>query len=218
MIANLVALWHASVHISNLFSSLLLLLVVLYWVIVICGVLDVDALDLDMDLDLDAGDADGMEVDVSGGSEGLLEYLNLRKVPLSIMVSIFTLSLWLLGVLANHYLHNTSSALLGLVVFVPNVLISAHIAKFVTMPLVPLFRSMNQDIAVVRDMAGTRVRITSSKADAKFGQAVVLAPEDGPAVVLSVRTEGEVLPKGTEAVVVSEDVDKRVYVVSKLEV
>ena len=41
MIANLVALWHASVHISNLFSSLLLLFVVLYWVVVLCGVADV---------------------------------------------------------------------------------------------------------------------------------------------------------------------------------
>lgn len=216
MIANLVQLWHASVHISNLFSSLLLLLVVLYWVVVLCGVLDVDTLDLDMDLD--AGDADGVETGVSGGNEGLLEYLNLRKVPLSIVVSIFAISLWLLGVLANHYLHNTSSTLLGLIVFVPNVLISAHIAKFVTMPLIPLFRSMNADIAEVRDMAGTRVRITSSKADAKFGQAEVISREDGPSVVLSVRTEGEVLPKGTEAVVVCEDVDKRVYVVSKLEV
>ncbi len=216
MIANLVQLWHASVHISNLFSSLLLLVVVLYWVIVVCGVLDVDTLDLD--LDFDTGDADGVETGSTDGHEGLLEYLNLRKVPLSIVVSIFAISLWLLGVLANHYLHNTSSGLLGLVVFVPNVLISAHVAKIVTMPLVPLFRSMNQGIAEVRDMAGTRVRITSSKADDKFGQAVVISPDDGPAIVFSVRTEGEVLPKGTEAVVVCEDADKRVYVVSKLEV
>lgn len=212
MIANLVALWHASVHISNLFSSLLLLFVVLYWVVVLCGVLDVDT------LDLETGDADGVEAGSSGGSEGLLEYLNLRKVPLSIVVSIFAISLWLIGVLANHYLHNTSSAILGLVVFVPNLLISAHVAKFVTMPLIPLFRSMNKGIAEVRELAGTRVRITSSKADATFGQAEVISREDGPSVVLSVRTEGEVLPKGTEAVVVLEDAAKGVCVVSKLEV
>ncbi len=214
MIANMVSLWHASVHISNLFSSLLLLFVVLYWVIVLCGVLDVDTLNLDME----TGDADGLDAGSADGHEGLLEYLNLRKVPLSIVVSVFSISLWLLGVLANHYLHNTSSGLLGLIVFVPNMLVSAHVAKFVTMPLVPLFRSMHKGIAEIRDMAGTRVRITSSKADDTFGQAVVISPDDGPSIVLSVRTEGEVLPKGTEAVVVCEDVDKRVYVVSKLEV
>jgi hypothetical protein len=214
MIANLVELWHASVHISNLFSTLLLLLVVVYWVVVLCGILDIDTLDLDVD----AGDIDGMEADISGGSEGLLEYLNLRKIPLSIMVSIFALSLWLIGILANHYLHHTSSALLGLAIFVPNIIISAHVAKFVTLPLVPLFKSINKGIAEVRDMMGTRVRITSSSADSQFGQAEVITNESGPAVVLSVRTEGEVLPKGTEAVVVGEDVEKRVYVVSELEV
>jgi hypothetical protein len=215
MIANLVELWHASVHLSNLFSTLLLLLVVVYWIVVLCGILDIDTLDLDMD----AGDVDGVEADLSGGSEGLLEYLNLRKVPLSIMVSIFALSLWLIGVLVNHYLHHTSSVLLGLAVFVPNVLISAHVAKFVTLPLVPLFRSINKGIAEVREMIGTRVRITSSSADAKFGQAEVISADVGPSVVLSVRTEGEeILPKGAEAVIVSEDSDKQVYVVSKLEV
>lgn len=216
MIANLVLLWHASMHISNLFSSLLLLFVMVYWVIVLCGLLDVDA--FDFDLDLDAGDADGMDAASAGGHEGLLEYLNLRKVPLSLVVSIFAISLWLFGVLANHFVHNTSSGWLGLAIFVPNVLVSAHVAKFATMPLVPLFRSMHKDIAEVRDRVGTRVRITSSKADARFGQAEMLAPGDGPAIVLSVRTEGEVLPKGTEAVVIGEDADKQVYVVSQLEV
>ena len=213
MIANLVQLWQSSMHISNLFSTLLLLLVVVYWVVVLCGLLDVDALDI---CELEA---EGLEVGSGHGSaEGLLEYLNLRQVPLSIVVSIFATSLWLLGVLANHYLHGTSSGLLGFVIFVPNILVSAHVAKFVTMPLVPLFRSMHKDIAEVRDMVGTRVRITSSTADEKFGQAEVLSSDDGPSVVVSVRTEGEVLSKGSEAVVVSENVGKSVYVVSKLEV
>ncbi len=215
MIANLVQLWHASVHISNLFSTLLLLLVVVYWIVVLCGLLDVDALDLDV-CELEA---DGIEVGSAHGSaEGLLEYLNLRRVPLSILVSVFAISLWLLGVLANHYLHGTSSGLLGLAIFVPNVLVSVHVAKFVTMPLVPLFRSMHADIAEVRDMTGTRVRITSSSADETFGQAEVLSGDNGPSIVVSVRTDGGVLPKGSEAVVVRELGDKSVYVVSKLEV
>jgi len=216
MIANLVQLWQASIHISNLFYTLLLLLVVVYWLTVMLGVLDVDTFDLDLDL----GEVDGGGEAALGahGHEGLLEYLNLRKVPLSIAVSIFALSLWLLGVLANHYLHNTTSGLLGLAIFVPNLIVSAHIAKFVTMPLVPLFRGMHADIAEVRDMAGTRVRVTSSKADATFGQAEATSAGDGPPVVLSVRTEGEVLPKGTEAVILYGDADKHVYVITKLEV
>ncbi len=212
MIGNLVQLWHASVHIVNLPYTLLLLLVVFYWITVMLGVLDVDALDLDM-VDAEGGVEHAA---AGGGHEGLLEYFNLRKVPLSIVVSLFALSLWLLGVLANHYLHNTASRLLGLVIFVPNVILSAHVAKVVTRPLVPLFRSMHADSAESRDLVGTRVIVTSSRADGTFGQAEVAS--DGVPITLSVRTEGEVLPKGTEAVIVYEDAGKQVYIISKLEV
>ena len=213
MIANLVQLWHASVHIVNLPYTLLLLLVVLYWISVMVGVLDMDALDLDLgEFEVEIDDAGP----AGGGHEGLLEYFNLRQVPLSIVVSLFALSLWLLGVLANHYLHGTSSGLLGLILFVPNVLVSAHVAKFVTRPLVPLFRSLHADIAETRDLIGSRVTVTSSKADATFGQAELAS--DGAPITLSVRTEGEALSKGTEAVILDVDADKHVYVISKLEV
>jgi len=208
VIENLIQLYHASVHVVNLPYTLLLSLVMLYWITVLIGALEMDALDIS-DADLSGGS-------VAGVFEGFLEYFNLRKVPVSIIASVFALSLWLVGVLANHYLHNTSSRLLGLLILVPNVLISAHVAKYATRPLVPLFRSMRADVSDRRDLVGCRVIVTSSQADASYGQAEIR--EEGAPITLSVRTDGETLPKGTEAVILYVDTEKHVYIISKLEV
>lgn len=207
MIGNMIQLWHSSIHLVNLPYTLLLGLVVVYWLTVLVGGLEVDALDMS-ETDVDISSA--------GAFEGFFEYFNLRKVPVSVLVSAFALSLWLIGVLANHYLHNTSSRLLGLVVFVPNVLVSAHFAKFVTRPLIPLFQAMRADAADLRDLVGSRVIVTSSKADGAFGQAEIR--EDGAPITLTVRTGGETLPRGTEAVILEVDSEKQVYIISKLEV
>ncbi len=215
--SGLAQLWHASIHLANLPYTLLLLLVVLYWLTVLAGVLDLGSLDLDApdvdgDVDLDVPDA-GVDAGFFGG---LLEYFNLRKVPFSIMVSAFALSLWVVGMLANHYLHGTRSALLGLALLLPNILLSAHVAKFVTLPLVPLFRGMRTEVAASRDLVGSRVIVTSSKVDATFGLAEIR--EVGAPITLMVRTEGgETLSKGAEAVILRSEPEKSVHIITKLE-
>ncbi len=210
MIDSMIQLWHASVHIINLPYTLLLGLVLLYWVSVMIGALDMDALDIDVSSDVD------IVLHGAGFFDGFLEYFNIRKVPVSIVISFFALSLWLIGVLANHYLHNTQSRLLGLILFFPNVVASAYVAKFMTWPFVPLFREMRAHKSDNRDLIGTRVIVTSSKADASFGQAEIR--EEGAPITLSVRTDGEVLERGAEAVILYVDPEKHVHVITKLEV
>ncbi len=214
-----IQLWHASIHVVNLPYTLLLLLVVLYWLVVLAGMLDVDSIDLDATCpDVAGADADGADFDIptAGFFGGLLEYLNLRKVPLSIVVSLFALSLWIIGVLANHHLHGTRSGLLGLAVLVPNILLSAHVAKFATLPLVPLFRGMRAAASSSRDLVGTRVIVTSSKVDATFGQAEIR--EVGAPITLMVRTEGgEILARGAEAVILRSEPEKSVHIITQLE-
>ncbi len=208
---SFVQLWHASFHLANLPYTLLLLLVLLYWICVLIGALDLSSLDVD----LPEGDG-GAPASTAGGFDGILEYFNLRKVPLSIVVSFFALSLWVVGVLANHFIHGTSSKLLGLALVVPNIIVSAHVAKFITAPLVPLFRSMRGDAMERRDLVGTRVIVTSSKADATFGQAEIR--EVGAPILLNVRTEGEILPRGSEAVILHTNPDTRIHIITKLEI
>ncbi len=208
---NFVQLWHASLHLANLPYTLLLILVLLYWMTVMLGLLDMGSVDVDLP---------GSEGDISspaaGSFEGILEYFNLRKVPISIVVSFFALSLWLIGVLANHYIHGTRSKILGLLLIIPNVLVSAHVAKILTLPLVPLFRAMRGDASDRRDLVGTRVVVTSSQANATFGTAELR--ETGAPITLMVRTEGEVLPRGTEAVILQTNPESRVHLITKMEI
>ena len=96
----------------NLFFTVLLLLVLVYWIMVILGALDVDFLDIDFDSDVDA-DAD-VDMDFQGGGflRGILEFFYIGEVPVMVLVSVFSLSVWTISVLGNYYLNPNSSLIL----------------------------------------------------------------------------------------------------------
>ena len=88
----------------NLPASFLLGLVLLYWLMVILGVLGMDAFDLDLDADLDFD----VEADVDGHFEGsvfgkVLDFFHLGDVPIMIVVSFFVLNMWIITIVSNHY-------------------------------------------------------------------------------------------------------------------
>ena len=215
-------LFEASFQAVNLAYTLLLLLVVVYWVIVMFGMLDLSSLDLDLDAgDVDASaelpdGVDGIEAaDSPLVFDGLLEYFNLRRAPLSVMISFFALSLWMIGVAANQYLNKGQSTALAFGIFFGNVLLSAHIAKFACLPLVPVFTSLRKETSGHRELMGSLVVVTSAHVDGEFGQ--VELQEEGAPITLLARTEGQVLNKGDEAVLLRKESDRDVYLVTKLD-
>lgn len=200
----------ACFHVVNLPATLLLILVLLYWLTVIIGVMDLSTLDVDLpDMDVESGDMSGSSADA------FLEYFNIRYVPVSIMVSLFALCFWVISMTANSYLNPAGFGLLGLGIFIVNVPLSAHVAKYMGAPMVPLFKSMRGQSSAKRELVGARVIVTSSKADASFGQAEI--QEDGPPITLSVRTEGEEIPKGAEAVILQQT-ENDIYIITTLEI
>jgi len=207
-------LYQNAFHVVNLPATLLLILVLLYWLTVIAGVMDLSSLDIDVelpDVDVDAPDASGM-----AGFEGLLEYFNIRYVPISIFVSLFAVSLWAVGMIANSIVNPLNSGLIGLGIFAGNVVVSAHVAKFISLPFVPLFKSIRNQASSKKELVGSRVVVTSSKADASFGQAEIRA--EGPPITLNVRTEGEEILKGAEAVILQEHPENDIYIITTLEI
>jgi len=227
---NLVLLLNASFALVNLPFTIMLIVVVLYWMTVIVGALDVSVLDFDLDLDADADldfDADAdLDVDAEGGDvdgahssgEGLravLRYLNMGEVPVTIVVTFFVLSSWTISVLANWYLNRSASVLFGLLVFVPNVLVSAHIAKYAAVPFRAVFRQLDKGTSRTEDMIGKRCTVTTTEATESFGRAAIEAK--GPPIILNVRTENETLKKGDGAVIVAFNEEAGVYIISKLE-
>jgi hypothetical protein len=210
-----VELYEAAFHVVNLPATLLLILVLLYWFTVMLGVLDLSSLDVDVDMpDMD------MEADMGGSSpvgfDAFLEYFNIRYVPISIMISLFGLSFWVVSMIGNMYLNPAYIGIIGLAIFVGNVVVSAHVAKVLSIPFIPLFKSIRQEVSAKRNLVGSRVVVTSSKVDADFGQADIV--DDGPPITLSVRTEGEEILKGTEAVILHHQPEKDLYIITTLEI
>ncbi len=211
----------ASFALINFPFTLMLLLVVLYWASVIVGALDISALDFSLDVDsLEGGveaDAGGDAAAEAGGVlRGLLHYLYIGEVPLTIVLSILAVSLWAFAVLANHYLNPGQSLGLAALLFVPNLLISAQLARFVSAPLRKLFRAIDGEALASVRLVGRRCRVVTSQVTPEFGQADV--DGGGAPIRLSVRTRGgEILPQGADAVILESDPETRVHIVTRLE-
>lgn len=229
---------------ANLPYTVFLVLVVLYWLIVLLGVLDFDTLDVDLDIDADMDmDLDmDMDVDVEVSTHGLsqsatagepgavggtvadagimiatLRFFGLGEVPLMILLSVQIVLMWLGSMILNDTLRTAPHVIFALIWLVPLFLGCAFVTKIITLPVRYLYGMMNQGIREQKRVVGRVCVVTSSRATHDFGQAELVV--DGSPWQLHVRTaEGEELPQGQEAVVLScLDKEKRVFLVKKLE-
>lgn len=130
----------------NILATFLLSFCVVYWLIVIIGVIDLDFIDIDLDIDADV-DVD-VDADMSGGSETgvawmnkVLHFFNLGRIPFMLWLSIIALIAWIMVVIANYYL-GIHSLLVGAGLFVVAIIVAMVIAKPLTFPLVRVFDKM----------------------------------------------------------------------------
>lgn len=192
-----------AVRLVNLPYTILLGLLLLYWLTVILGVLDVETLDLHADAHF--------EVDHFFG------FLNFGAVPFSIWLTIFAFQMWLYSVVSNagfdalfsFRVPNIVRFLVELVFFIP---ISVIITKWVTTPLSRIF-----DIPTVRkrDFTNRECEITSSVVNETFGTAEIRY--DGTVHNLDIRTkQGETLKKFERALIYEYDESCDMFYVTSL--
>lgn len=194
-----------AISLVNLPFTTLLGIFMLYWVLVALGALDDHESDLESDLD---HDADG---DLAGG---VLHFINLGEAPLMVALSIFTLCTWACSMIVNHYFTGFQIPW-ALAWLLPNLIASAVVTRYVTLPLRPVFRLMRAHEAEPQSLVGRTGRITTSTATETFGQAEIDTP--GAPLLVMVRTEsGVILPRGAAVVVFSEDAEKDLYHVTAL--
>ncbi len=204
-----------SVSAANLPFTILLGLVLLYWIGVILGALDIELFDLGLaveggtDIDADAGA-------LGGGGIALLQFFHVGTVPLSILLSFFILSLWIISIVANYYL-GSGSLLVVLLLLVPNVIASLFLTKLFTLPIRAIFRRLESESHEHEVVVGKICTVKTSRVDPRTGQAEVAT--GGAPLLLNVRTRGdEVLERGDEAIIVDYDTRDRVYMVRKLDI
>lgn len=211
------ALLEAALAPVNLFWTILLGIVVLYWFSVILGALDLDAFDLDLDVDADVDvDADlDADVDAEGSGGyllGVLSFFNFGRVPTMIVFSVVVVAGWMASVELNGRFGSNEWGF-ALATFLPILIGALFVGKLVTLPLVPLFDRINRAAEAV-DYIGREARLRLPAGPDKFGQAEVNI--DGDELLVSVKTrDTNILAAGEPVVITGKTADGRYYLVER---
>ena len=198
---------------QNMFLTILLISIVLYWISVIVGVLDVELFNFeppDVGYDLDA-EVD-MEADLGTGVMwGVMEWFYIGEIPIMVLISILVLSLWTVSMLGNYYFNPDQTWGRALLLLGPNLILSLLAVKLVGWPLKPFYALFTKDANAPRKVIGRLCRVTSTQVtETTMGQAQM--ETKGAPLVLNVRAKyGDVFKKNDEAVVVGRDKTSGVY-------
>lgn len=181
----------------NIIPTLLLVVSMLYWLIVILGVVDMDGLGIDIDLDADAIDAH------------IINFFNLGDVPIPIYSTLVFIFFWMLNM--------TVSALTGSMGGIPNIIGivpcfigAALITKIITQPFNRFFRELYGNADESKDFIGMTGVL---KFDIKAGKTSQVIIDNG-STLINCYIEGDIeLPKGANVTVVSKDKEKNKYLI-----
>ncbi len=221
----MLTLFEAAFQSVNLFYTVLLLLIFIYWITVFIGLLDINAIDVDIDtdvevdVDIDADievDADAdVDADAEAGLNPVLAFLaffNLGKVPFMIFMSFLALFMWTGSLLGNYYL-SSSIAYFPLAWILPNLLISLSLTKFCTAPLKKIFEDEENEFKTNQDIVG-KVGIATLSIDDSSTSQVRIPSQDGAPLLIRVKAaEGKEIQKGEQAIIVHYDEEKKYFLV-----
>lgn len=201
----------------NLFPTVLLIITILYWLAVMLGALDMGFLDFDLDADFETD----VEVEVDIGSEvdgdvsagflqTFLSFFNLGKVPVMVFFSALSISFWLITINVNHILGINS--LLVLPVYVAGFVTSMFIGKFLTFPLVPVFKSLNKEGKSKYDLTGALGTTNLMLKPGELGQAKVTKDEETYTIKIK-STNDQYIHKNQQIIVIDYKESERVFLV-----
>ena len=210
----MIELIEASVAMSNIIPTILLVFILIYWLAVIIGVLD-------FDLSVDSHTEIPHKIDFEHGSWGVtwlnsvLAFFNLGKVPLMIYLSFLVFPMWAFSVYINDLMGNTSF-ILGLFVLIPVLFVSLMIAKYAVSPFIVLFGKLDAETQTEELIGKMATAITNVKPQG-IGQARTAT--SGAPIVINVCLNGnEALVKGKTAIVVDYNSQKNIYVIQAYDV
>jgi hypothetical protein len=186
----------------------------LYWLVAVLGLIDIEVLDFDMP------DAEGqLDINPDTGLSspdvlaGLMLRFGLQGVPVTVIISFISLFGWLLSYYGAHFLlgfapDGLPRFLLGIPVLAVALFLAVMLTAQVIKPLRRFFRKAQQQ--TVRHLLGQTAIVRTSRVDNDFGEATL---EDGGAgLILKVRSAGsETFRKGDRVVLLEHRPEENVY-------
>jgi hypothetical protein len=200
---------HESLRGINFPLTLMLGLVMLYWLGAAIGALDIDLFGGVPDIDLDLPEGG------NGFFGKLLGFTNFTDAPLFIVLSLFSVFIWMGSMLSNYYFNSGDNLLLGVGLLIPNAIVSLLCTQAIVMPVYRLIRRIDDGNDDMTTIVGGLCEVVTSKVDAKSGQAEV--KRKGAPIVFNARSTGESeILKGEKAVVVRKETDGT-FIIKRME-
>lgn len=207
MVPTVKELWEQAILPYNLPVTILLGLVVVFWILTLVGAVSADA-------DLDAGVDDPTNIgDVPGA---MLRIVNAGYVPLTVVLTILILMMWIGSIVLNYYFNPGGSLLVALGFFVAAFVLGVIATKIITQPLVPFMRRLKQ-AENAPPVIGEVGVVRSIQLDPTYGQVEVQRADGAPALLNArLGVDSEAVPRGTEVAIISFDEQSGVYLVRPL--
>lgn len=189
----------------------LVMFVLLYWLVSLLGMVEMDTFDLDIPEGFDAGDA--ISGDNLGFFSAILFKFGLYGVPLVIMLSIFALLGWLVSYLMSSVVASTLSGVLLLLAGVVILVVTTVVSAWVTGRLIAPFRKIaeKRPDKTFKSVLGKVGTVRSSVVNDTFGE--VLVNDGGGGLILKVRCTDTTFHTGDKVVLIDYVHDDNVYTV-----
>lgn len=190
--------------------SVLLGIVVIYWIVGMLGLIDLDfSGDAEIDVDVDASAS-------VGGLTGLFLTFGLTGVPFTLVISIIILVCWLISFYLQFYiltwlpegiLYYVVGAVSDIVVF----LISLPMTAFILRPLKGMFNSV--ETTTSNNLVGKNATIVTGTVSESFGQARLF--NEGAEILVDVRCDPQHnMSTGDKVLVIEYLQDNHAYIVA----
>lgn len=217
-----------SLNYANILPTGLLIFVLIYWAIVLMGLLDINSLDVDVDVDADVDidldtDVDidtDVDVDTDSGLSAsdsiswfnnVLIFFNLQHVPLMVFFTFWFLPTWLITINLNHYFGN-EGFVISLAFYLPALLVSLFLAKFLTIPIARIFKKMSTDMEItnpIGKLAEVRLPIKNNK----MGQATIHDLNGNVVSINIISQKNQEISKGSQVLILEYLEKERAFMV-----
>ncbi len=213
----------------NAVMTVIVGILVIYWLFVFIGGIGLDDLDLGFDFDFDVPEVDTPDADTDADIDDIniesaekspgffirfLTFLNVGKVPFMLIFSTLKFFTWIGTLFTTQFVDVTPWGAWSLLILIPLIIVAVFFTKLATTPLVKFFKAIGYKGEEAIDFLGRSGKMLSTIKDKKIGSAEFVIDKN-PIKLNVISTDGEELKYGEYVVVTDESDDKKTYLVTK---
>lgn len=167
--------------------------------------------DVDTEFDAD-GDAD-IQTEPSFFTK-VIEYINIGKAPLMVIVTLFKFIGWIITIASSMIFHLADYGWKSVLVLIPVFILTYLLMHYVTIPVVKLYKNVGYMGEEAHDFLGRTGKMKSTIQGEKLGLAEVIINKD--VIRLHVKSvDGSTINYGDDVTIINEDPAKKFYIAQK---